>query len=228
MVYHLDYVALLLLQRQGLVPFCELVSLEIDDELLEVAAVERDYVFLQEVLLGALHLDLNALLLLALLALLLALLALLLALLAFVLLRVAFAGDVPLELSLEALEEGSILYLLEESVAEDECLHALDDMVLPYLLEEVGEEVVSLGRLGLGLRAMGIYVDVDVIRVCILDADVNVDVLAVFLEEEVALGQVHQRLGMRHVVALVDFALLEDFLDLALRRKQSLEHRHLQ
>jgi len=57
-----------------------------------------------------------------------------------------------------------------------------------------------------------------------LDVDINVYVLPLFLDQKVADREITNSFGMRHLMSLIYLALLEHFLDLGLGRKQPFKH----
>lgn len=198
-----DVLFLLLLAAESGVLFGKEEGFKIDDHFFQVEAVEGDDIGLQVVLLAALHLYLDIRL-------------------CILPLHVEFGHDVLLNFSLEVLCKVAIHRLLDDGMPSDQCFDALDDIFVFESFEIVGDKLLFFGHFAFVFRVG--YVYVDVVAVSVLDVDIDVDVLSVLVGQEVAGCEISDCLGMRHVVAAIDFALLEHLFDLILRSKQSLEH----
>lgn len=191
LIHHLDVSARSLQPPAAHLPLGVAVGLDVEDELLEVLAVEADYVLAYELPLQALAAP-SALL--------------------------PRGEHVVVDLLSNHLHELGVEGFLDDRMRESQPLDPLHIAAGPDLSEEETGQffaflvwVLSLG----GVRAV-VDADIDLVVEIVADIDIDADVILLLPRHSQVLGCIIQDpLGNHHLVSLVDLALLEHLLQLA-------------
>lgn len=191
LIDHLDKPSLSLHPPAAHVPLSVAVGVDVEDELLEVLAVEADYVLVYELPLKALTPPFPLL---------------------------PLGEDIVVDLLSNHLHELGVERFLDDGVGEDQPLDPLHIAAGPYLFEEESGQFFAFLVWVLSLGGVRVVVDADIDLVVGIAADIDIDadvILALPRRRQVLRSIVQDLFGDHHVVSLVDLALLEHLLQLA-------------